>query len=270
MLKEQKILFLGAGSAGIGIANMIASAMQLEGLNKDEALNNISLFDINGLLENSRTDLSEEQKIYAHEQKPTRNLVDAIEEIKPTVLIGVSTIGKAFNQRVIETMAKFNEQPIIFALSNPTEHAECTATEAYRWSNGKAIYAAGVPFDPVQFNNKTFVPGQANNYYLFPGVSLAIYAARPKLVTDELWIESAKALAGLVTDEQRARGMVFPPQSDILELSTKIAVHVSDVIFKRKLTDLEQPVDMESWVRNMQYKPEYSPVEKSLSIMSML
>jgi malate dehydrogenase (oxaloacetate-decarboxylating)(NADP+) len=259
-LKDKKVLFYGAGSAGIGIANMIASAMQLEGLSEKDARANISLFDVNGLIENSRNDLSDEQKVYAHHQKATKNLIEAIKTIKPGILIGVSTIGKAFNQEVVKLMSAINDRPIIFALSNPTEHAECTAEEAYQWSDGKAIYAAGVPFGTVQLNNKTFVPGQANNYYLFPGVSLAIYATHPKIVTDELWIESAKALANLVTEDQRSKGMVFPPQSDILELSTKVASHVSGVIFKRELTALNAPEDIENWIRGMQYKPVYLPI----------
>ncbi len=148
-IKDQRILFLGAGSAGIGIADMIRSAMKLEGLSEERARSNIWLFDINGLVESTREDLTQEQKVYAHAHGPTRNLVEAIESIKPSILIGVSTVGKAFTKAVIEAMSKINERPIIFALSNPTEHAECTAEEAYKWSKGKAIYAAGVQFPPV-------------------------------------------------------------------------------------------------------------------------
>lgn len=257
-LKDQRVLFLGAGSAGIGIANMVVEGMQLDGLSLQQAQAQVSLFDVDGLLEPSRKNLSPDQQIYAHPHEPTTDFVEAIQSIKPTVIIGVSTIGGAFSQQVVEAMSQLNKQPIIFALSNPTEHAECTAQQAYEWSKGQAIYAAGVPFDPVKIGDKTFIPGQANNYYLFPGVSLGIYAARPKRVTNELWIEAAKALAGLVTDDQRAKGMVFPPQSDILSISTQVAAHVADVAFSRELAQVKKPQDTLRWIQDMQYKPEYT------------
>jgi malate dehydrogenase (oxaloacetate-decarboxylating)(NADP+) len=259
-LKDQKILFLGAGSAGIGISNMISSAMQLDGLSEEQARSNISLFDINGLLESSRTDLSDEQKVYAHNNNATKDLVQAINEIGPTILIGVSTIGKAFTREVVEAMSRINKRPVIFALSNPTDHAECSAQEAYEWSGGHAIYAGGVPFDPVTINGKTFVPGQANNFYCFPGVSLGIYATKPKIITDELWIESAKALAGMLSDNERAKGMVFPPQSDILAISTRVAVKVAEIAFEAGLAQVERPGDIETWIKGMQYVPEYPPL----------
>jgi malate dehydrogenase (oxaloacetate-decarboxylating)(NADP+) len=259
-LKDQKILFFGAGSAGLGIADMISSGMQLDGLSADEANKHISLFDINGLLEDSRTDLSNEQKIYAGKNLPSRDLLQTINEIKPSILIGVSTIGGAFTKDVVEAMSQINERPVIFALSNPTEHAECTAHQAYEWSNGKAVYAAGVPFEPVVLGGKTYVPGQANNFYCFPGVSLGIYATKPKKVTDELWIESAKALAGLLSDEERAKGMVFPPQSDILSISTQVAIQVAEVAFKTGLAQVPRPSNVEKWIKSMQYTPEYPPL----------
>lgn len=160
-LKDQRVLFLGAGSAGIGIADMIRSAMKLDGLSEEEARNRIWMFDVNGLLENTRKDLISEQKVYTHTHAPTHDLVAAVDSIKPSILIGVSTIGKAFTRAVVETMAKVNKRPIIFALSNPTEHAECTPEETYRWSGGKAVYAAGVQFAPVHYNGNTFLPGHS-------------------------------------------------------------------------------------------------------------
>jgi malate dehydrogenase (oxaloacetate-decarboxylating)(NADP+) len=259
-ITTQKVLFLGAGSAGLGIADMIAAAMQLEGSSIEEARKNISLFDVNGLLDKSRTDLSAEQKIFTTDVKPTKDLLAAINEIKPTILIGVSTIGKAFTEDVVKAMTALNKRPVIFALSNPTEHAECTAEEAYKWSGGAAIYASGVPFDEVKIDGKTFVPGQANNYYCFPGVSLAIYATNPKRVTDEFWIESAKALAGLLTDEEREKGMVFPPQSEILSISTQVAVKVAEAIFKAGQARVDKPEDVLTWITNQQYQPEYPEI----------
>jgi malic enzyme len=148
-LAEQRILFLGAGSAGIGIANLIVAAMQLKGLSQEAARSRVSMFDVDGLLEPSRACLSAKQKVYAHKAAPSNDLVATIERLKPTVLIGVSTHGGAFNQRVVEAMSRLNERPIIFARSNPTDKAECSAEQAYTWSKGKALYSAGVQFPDV-------------------------------------------------------------------------------------------------------------------------
>jgi malate dehydrogenase (oxaloacetate-decarboxylating)(NADP+) len=257
-LKDQRIFFLGAGSAGIGIADMIRSAMKLEGLSDEQARSRIWLFDINGLLESTRKDLTQEQKVYAHANAPTRNLVEAIESIEPSILIGVSTVGKVFTKAVIETMSKINERPIIFALSNPTEHAECTPEEAYKWSKGKAIYAAGVQFPPVHYNGVTFLPGQANNFYIYPAIGLAVYATRAKLVTDEMFIEAARAMADLVNDMQLKMGLLFPPQSNILETEVQTAQHVAEVVFKRNLAQVNPPKDVNMWLQTMFYKPEYT------------
>ena len=208
--KISAYLFLGAGSAGIGIADMIRSAMKLEGLSDEQARSRIWLFDINGLLDSTRKDLTQEQKVYAHANNPTRNLVEAIKSIKPSILIGVSTVGKVFTKEVIETMSTLNERPTIFALSNPTEHAECTPEEAYKWSKGKAIYGAGVQFPPVHYNGDTFLPGQANNFYIYPAIGLAVYATHAKLVTDEMFIEVARATANQVNDKQLKMGLTIP------------------------------------------------------------
>jgi malate dehydrogenase (oxaloacetate-decarboxylating)(NADP+) len=256
-LKDQRVLFLGAGSAGIGIADMIVSAMKLEGLSEDEARGRIWLFNKKGLLESSRSDLSPDQKAYAHKHAPTRDFVAAINSIKPTILIGVSTVGKTFTQTVVETMSKLNQRPIIFALSNPTEKAECSAEEAYTWSKGKAIYAAGVQFPPVQYNGKTFLPGQANNFYVFPAVGLAIYATKTKRVTDEMFIEAAKAVADQVSDQQREMGLLFPPQSNVLEAEIQTAERVAKIIFDRSFARVQRPKDINAWLRKQLYKPDY-------------
>src|SRR3984893_6210662 len=163
-LSDEKYLFLGAGSAAIGLADLLCSALVAQGMALKEAQSRVYMFDINGLLEASRKDLLDFQKPYAHKHAPTRDFVAAIEGIKPTTIIGVSTMGGAFTQKVVETMSRINERPVILALSNPTEHAECTAEQAYSWSKGKAIYAAGVQFAPVHYKGQTFLPGQANNF----------------------------------------------------------------------------------------------------------
>src|SRR5262249_45212276 len=183
-IRAQRFLSLGAGSAAIGLAGLIASAIVQEGLSLKEAQARISMFDINGLLEPSRKDLFDFQKPYAHPHAPSRDFVAAIESIKPTAIMGVSTVGDTFTRPVIEAMSRLNARPIIFALSNPTEHAECTPEAAYQWSRGKALYAAGVQFPPVSYGGRTFLPGQANNFYIFPAVGMAIYATQPKRVTD--------------------------------------------------------------------------------------
>lgn len=259
-ISDQRVLFLGAGSAGLGIAHMIAAAMEGEGLSKEDAQANISLFDSHGLLDSTRTDLCAEQQVFISKSKPTKDLLTAVKESKPSILIGVSTIGKAFSEAVVKGMSALNKRPVIFALSNPTEHAECSAEEAYQWSEGTAIFASGVPFDPVKFDGKVFVPGQANNFYCFPGVSLAIYATNAKRITDEIWIESAKALAGLLTDEERERGMVFPPQSKIFSISTQVAVKVADAIFKAGLAQVDPPEDILAWITQLQYKAVYPEI----------
>ena len=166
-LKDEKYLFLGAGSAGIGLADLLCSALVAQGMALKDAQSRVYMFNTHGLLELSRTDLVDFQKPYAHKHAPTRDFIAAIESIKPTTIIGVSTVGGAFTQKVIETMSSINERPVVLALSNPTEHAECTPEQAYTWSKGKAIYAAGVQFAPVHYKGQTFLPGQANNFYIF-------------------------------------------------------------------------------------------------------
>jgi len=252
-LSDQRVLFLGAGSAGIGIANLIASAMTLEGLNEDEARARISLFDVHGLLEPTRTDLYDFQKPYAHPHGPSRDFVQAIRSLKPTAIIGVSTKGKAFTSQVVEAMADLNERPIIFALSNPTDHAECTAEEALTWSKGRALYAAGVQFPPARVGDKTYVTSQANNLYIFPAVGLAIYATRATRVTDEMFITAGKSVAEQVTRADFDSGLLYPPQTDILKTEVRTAIRVCEVIFDRGLARVERPQDVAAFVHSQLY-----------------
>jgi malate dehydrogenase (oxaloacetate-decarboxylating)(NADP+) len=256
-LRDQRILFLGAGSAAIGLAGLIASAMVQEGLSLKEAQARISMFDVNGLLEPSRTDLFDFQRPYAHAHAPTHDFVAAIESIKPTAIIGVSTAGNTFTRQVIEAMSRLNDRPIIFALSNPTEHAECTPQAAYEWSRGKAVYAAGIQFPPVSFGGRTFLPGQANNFYIFPAVGMAIYATQAKRVTDEMFIAAAHALADQVTAAELEQGQLFPPQSNILESEIKVAARVAKVVFDSDLARVARPADFEAFIRSHVYQPEY-------------
>jgi malate dehydrogenase (oxaloacetate-decarboxylating)(NADP+) len=256
-LKDEKYLFLGAGSAGIGLANLLCSALVGQGMTLKEAQSRVYMFDINGLLESTRTDLVDFQKPYAHQHAPTRDFVAAIESIKPTTIIGVSTIGGAFTQKVVESMSRINERPVILALSNPTEHAECTPEQAYTWSKGKAIYAAGVQFAPVHYSGQTFLPGQANNFYIFPAVGMAIFATQAKRVTDEMFIEAGQAVADQVPTELLNQGLLYPLQANILETEILTAARVAKLVFDSGLAGVERPRDMVAFIREHVYKPEY-------------
>jgi malate dehydrogenase (oxaloacetate-decarboxylating)(NADP+) len=256
-LKDEKYLFLGAGSAGIGLANLLCTALVAQGMTLKDAQSRVHMFDINGLLESTRTDLVDFQKPYAHKHAPTRDFVAAIESIKPTTIIGVSTIGGAFTQKVIEALSRINERPIVLALSNPTEKAECTPEQAYTWSKGKAIYAAGVQFAPVHYNGQTFLPGQANNFYIFPAVGMAIFATQAKRVTDEMFIEAGQAVADQVAPALLKQGLLYPLQSNILETEIQTAARVAKLVFDSGLARVERPADIVAFIRSQVYKPEY-------------
>jgi malate dehydrogenase (oxaloacetate-decarboxylating)(NADP+) len=256
-LKAQRILFLGAGSAGIGIANMIVEALQTKGLSFEDARSRISMFDVSGLLEPSRKDLSDAQKVYAHPARPSKDLARTVEAFKPTILIGVSTKGGAFTKEVVEAMSQLNERPIIFALSNPTDKAECTAEQAYTWSKGKALYAAGVQFPDVRLDGKVFRPGQANNFYVYPAVALATYVARPRRITDACFVAAAEASADQVGPELRAKGMLFPGQGNILEMEVTTATRVAEFMFDNGLAQAKRPPDVRAWIEGQLYIPQY-------------
>ncbi len=258
-LKDEKYLFLGAGSAAIGLANLLCSALAAQGMALKDAQSRVYMFDINGLLEPTRRDLADFQIPYAHEHVPTRDFVTAIESIKPTTIIGVSTVGGAFNQKVVESMSRINKRPVILALSNPTEHAECTPEQAYAWSNGKGIYAAGVQFAPVHYDGQTFLPGQANNFYIFPAVGMAIFATQAKRVTDEMFIEAGRAVADQVPSELLKQGLLYPLQANILEAEIQTAARVAKLVFDSGLARVSRPTgDMVAFIRKHVYKPEYA------------
>ena len=257
-LSDEKYLFLGAGSAGIGLADLLCSAMTQEGLSLKEAQSHVYMFDINGLLEDTRKDLVDFQKPYAHKHAATRDFVAAIEDIKPTTIIGVSTVGGTFTQKVIEAMSRVNERPVVLALSNPTDHAECTPEQAYTWSKGKAIYAAGVQFPPVHYQGQTFLPGQANNFYIFPAVGMAIFATQASRVTDEMFIEAARAVADQVPSDLLKQGLLYPLQSNILETEIQTAARVANLVFDSGLARVPRPNDVVAFIRQHVYRPEYT------------
>lgn len=256
-LSQQKILFLGAGSAGIGIADLIVSVMVEEGLSLKDAQSRISLFDINGLIDASRNDLLDFQKPYAHAKTHIKEFVEAIKSIKPTVIIGVSTVGGTFTKEVVETMASINDRPILFALSNPTEHAECTPQQAYEWSDGRAIYAAGVQFQPVAYKGKTYHPGQANNFYIFPALGMAVLATQAKRINDLMFIEAAYAIADEVSAEQLSSGLLYPLQSNMLAIELRTAERIAKNIFDQHLASIPRPDNIRDLIQKNVYIPEY-------------
>ena len=256
-LKDETYLFLGAGSAGIGLANLLCTALVADGMTLQAAQEQVWMFDVNGLLDSTRTDLVDFQKPYAHRHTPTRDFVAAIESIRPTTIIGVSTIGGAFSQQVVEAMSRINERPVILALSNPTEHAECTAEQAYTWSQGKAIYAAGVQFPPFNYQGQTRLPGQANNFYIFPAVGMAIVATQARRVTDEMFMAAAHTLAYLVSDADIAQGSLYPALPRIREVSAHIAVAVAEVAYRRGLATTAAPNDLMAAIQSQMYDPHY-------------
>ncbi|MCK1351397.1 NAD-dependent malic enzyme [Bradyrhizobium sp. CW7] len=256
-LTEQRFLFLGGGSAATGIAELISQAMVLDGMDIGEARSRNALFDINGLIVKSRTDLAEFQKPFAVDRELIKTFVDAVKALRPTGIIGVSTVPKLFNQQVIEAMAEFNQRPIIFPYSNPTSRSECTSEEAYRWSKGRAIFASGSPFPPVDIGGRTFVPGQGNNVYIFPAMGMAVFATEASRVTEEMFIVAARAVAEQVTEEDLASGLIYPPQSRILEASLHVAERIAAYIFDKGLARVSPPNDIEAFIHERAYRPAY-------------
>jgi malate dehydrogenase (oxaloacetate-decarboxylating)(NADP+) len=254
---DQRFLFLGGGSAATGIAELISLAMTREGIDLTAARCRNALFDINGLVVTERTDLAEFQKPFAQDRAPVSTFVGAIEALRPTGIVGVSAVPKLFTREVIEAMARINERPIIFPYSNPTSRSECTAEEAYRWSDGRAVFASGSPFPPVEIAGRRFVPGQGNNVYIFPAMGMALFATEASRVTEEMFIIAAQALAEQVTDENLSVGLIYPPQSRILDASLRVAERIAACIFDQGLAQVQQTHDVGALIRARAYRPIY-------------
>jgi malate dehydrogenase (oxaloacetate-decarboxylating)(NADP+) len=259
-LTDQRFLFLGAGSAATGIAELISQAMAMEGLTLQQARSRNKLFDIGGLLTPSRK-LMDFQKPFAVEHAPIGDFAEAIQALRPTGIIGVSTVPKLFNQKVIEAISEINERPIIFPYSNPTSRSECTAEEAYTWSKGRAIFASGSPFPPLTVGGKHFVPGQGNNVYIFPAMGMAVYATEAKRVTDEMFIVAAKAVAEQVGQDSLDVGLIYPPQSKILTASLHVAARIAEHIFDHGLARIARPEDISRLIGDKAYVPAYGRVD---------
>ncbi len=256
-LKDQRLLFFGAGEAGTGIADLTVIAMMEEGLTQAEAHSRCWFIDSKGLVVKSRKDLAEHKLPYAIDHKPMTDNIEILNELKPTALIGVSGQPNTFSEAILRRAAEINERPIVFALSNPTSMAECTAEEAYRFTDGRAVFASGSPFQPVTLAGKTFVPGQGNNAYIFPGVGLGVLASRSKFVTNEMFLAAARTLASEVGEEDLAMGRIYPPLTKIRQVSAAIAKATAEVAYKRGFAQEPRPADLMEHIKAQMYEPVY-------------
>jgi len=256
-LTDQRFVILGAGEAGVGIADLIVSAMGAEGMSEKEARQKCWLFDSKGLIVRSRDNIKEHQRSFVQDVEFTSDLATGVERLKATALIGVSGAGGTFTQKVVETMSRLSSRPIVFALSNPTQMSECTAEQAYRWSEGRAIFASGSPFPPVNLNGRSYIPGQGNNSYIFPGVGLGVVASGARVVTEEMFFEASRALASEVTEADLSQGLIYPPLQRIRDVSLSLATAVAEVAYKRGLADAPHPEDVRGFIRSQMYEPVY-------------
>ncbi|XP_042281074.1 NADP-dependent malic enzyme [Thunnus albacares] len=256
---DHTIVFQGAGEAAMGIAELIAMAMEKEGLAKEECLKRIWMVDSKGLIVKGRDHLTHEKERFAHEHPQMKKLGDVIKDLKPTAIIGVAAVPGAFTEEIILDMASFNERPIIFALSNPTSKAECTAEQCYTLTEGRGIFASGSPFDPVTLpDGRTFYPGQGNNAYIFPGVGLGVTACTVRCITEEIFLTAAEALAELVTEKDLAEGRLYPPLSSIRDVSLKLAVKIIEYAYEHNMATLRpEPSDKEAYVHSLVYSTDY-------------
>jgi malate dehydrogenase (oxaloacetate-decarboxylating)(NADP+) len=256
-ITDERVLFLGAGEAATGIGEMIAATMVQAGLSPEEAQRRCWFVDSKGLVCAARTDLTHHKKPWAHQTEFVKTLSEAIEFFKPTALVGASGMSGAFAPEILQAMARINDRPVIFALSNPTSKAECTAEAAYVHTEGRCLFASGSPFPAVHFQGRTFTPGQGNNVYIFPGVGLGAIAARAKEVTDAMFLIAARIVAEMVTDEERASGNLYPSLKRIREVSGRIAVEVAKEAFREGLAREKEPASVEALVESLRYAPEY-------------
>jgi len=251
---DLRIMFLGAGSAATGIADLMVSGLVNAGISLEDARGRLWFVDVNGLVVKGRTDLMSHNLPYAHDHPPLP-FVEAIDAIKPHVLIGATGAPGTFTKQVVERMCAHNARPVLFALSNPTSKAECTAEQAYQWSRGQAVFASGSPFGVVKYQDREFRPGQGNNAYVFPGIGLGAIVCRARTIPDQFFLAAARTLASLVTDEDLAHGSIYPPLRDIRKISRAIAVNVARTAHDMKLARAKRPANLASAVTRFMYEP---------------
>jgi malate dehydrogenase (oxaloacetate-decarboxylating)(NADP+) len=256
-LKDQRIVFLGAGEAGIGVADLVVSALLREGIPEEKARSNFWFLDSKGLMTTKRGDLTGRKLRYAQDMEFTPDLAEVVRRVRPTAIIGVSGKPKMFTRQVLELMAEINARPIVFSLSNPTSKSECTAEDAYCFTDGRAIFASGSPFPTVTYHGKTFVPRQGNNAYIFPGVGMGVIAFGVKRITDDMFFAAAETLAGLVSESDIRKGSIYPPLTEIRNVSAHIAVAVGEVAYKSGLATVPRPSSLLEFVKSVQYQPVY-------------
>jgi malate dehydrogenase (oxaloacetate-decarboxylating)(NADP+) len=256
-MSEQTFLFLGAGEAARGIADLLSAAAVADGLDDAAARERCWMVDSRGLVVRSRGDLAEHKRAFAHEHEPVTGFLEAVEALRPTAIIGVGAASQAFTCEVIEAMARFNHRPIIFALSNPTSKSECTAEQAYVRSGGRALFASGSPFDPVESDGRRFVPRQGNNSYIFPGVGLGAVAVQATRVTERMFMAAARTLADSVLEADLAQGSLFPALDRVREVSADIAFAVAEVAFAAGVAGIQRPDDLRGYIRQQMYDPHY-------------
>ena len=252
--RDLRIMFLGAGSAATGIADLMTSALVNEGLGPAEARRRLWFVDVKGLVVKSRTDLMPHNVPYAHDHAPL-DFAAAIDAVRPQVLIGATGAPGTFTQDVVERMSRLNTRPVLFALSNPTSRAECTAEQAYRWSRGRAVFVSGSPFGTVTHDGRELRPGQGNNAYVFPGIGLGAVVCRARRVPDEFFLAAARTLAGLVKPRDLERGTLYPPLRDIRRISLAIAVRVAETAYELKLARRRRPRDLKKTIADFMYEP---------------
>ena len=252
--RDLRIMFLGAGSAATGIADLMTAAFVDAGLSPDEARRRLWFVDVNGLVVKERTDLMPHNLPYAHDHQPL-GFLDAIDAIRPHVLIGATGAPGTFTQAVIERMSEINPRPVIFALSNPTSRAECTPEQAYAWSGGRAIFASGSPFAPVTYGGRVLRPAQGNNAYVFPGIGLGAVACRARTLPDELFLEAARTLAKLVRRKDLDEGALYPPLREIRKISLAIAVSVATKAYAMNLARQPRPRNIRRSIEALMYRP---------------
>ncbi|HEX4885436.1 MAG TPA: NAD-dependent malic enzyme [Casimicrobiaceae bacterium] len=256
-MREQTFLCLGAGEAATGISDLLVQAMVDDGLAEDAARGRCWLVDSRGLVVAGRPDLAAHKKPYAHDHAPVADFPGAIQALKPTAIIGVSATPNTFTEDVVRTMARLHERPIVFALSNPTSRSECTAQQAYEWSDGRALFASGSPFPASSVRGRHFVPRQGNNSYIFPGVGLGLVASKALHATDAMFMAAARTLATTVSENDLAQGSLYPPLSAVRHVSAQIATAVAEVAFAAGLARIDRPVDLLAHVESFMYDPRY-------------
>lgn len=262
-LEDNVFVFQGAGEASIGIAKLLLMAMTQgeRKLSQEQALTKIWMVDSKGLIVKNRPagGVLGEKILFAKDHAPIPKLGDIIKTLKPTAIIGAAAVPGAFTEEILKDMASFNARPIIFALSNPTSKAECTAEDAYTFTKGQAVFASGSPFRPVTYEGKTYKPGQGNNAYIFPGVALAVITVDIRKIPEDIFLEAAKSLASLVTKDDLEEGRVYPPLSTIRSASLKIAAHVAEYAYRQELAFHQpEPKDKEEFIKAKMYSTDYA------------